>query len=252
MIILNKKRIIFLTLTFVFSICFYSFSNFENKADISLNNKTIDKNINKDITSTSSLPAANHVVILDAGHGFPDGGAVSNDNKIIESNLNLNIVLKLQELLEASSTTVILTRSDENGIYETDADSIRKKKVSDMKNRVKISKESNAEIFVSIHMNKLNQTQYSGFQTFYKSDDEKSKNLANHIQNNLNFFIDLNNKRTIKTIDKIYLSEHVEIPLVIVECGFLSNEKEANLLNSEEYQDKLAWCIYSGILDYFN
>ena len=76
MIILNKKRIVFLTLSFVFSICFYSFSNFENKTDINFTNK----NINKDITSTSSIPSANHVVILDAGHGFPDGGAVSNDN----------------------------------------------------------------------------------------------------------------------------------------------------------------------------
>lgn len=247
MIILNKKRILFLTLSFIFSICFYNISNLENNN--TNNNVRINKN---NISATSSIPAANHTIILDAGHGSPDGGAVSTDGKIIEADLNLNIVLKLQELLETSNTTVILTRSDENGIYEENADTIRKKKVSDMKNRVKISKDSNAEIFISIHMNKLNETQYKGWQTFYKADDEKSKNLANCIQNNLNYFIDSNNKRSIKSIDKIYLSKNVEIPLVIVECGFLSNSEEASLLNTDTYQDKLAWCIYSGILDYFN
>ena len=249
MIILNKKRILFLTLSFIFSICFYNISNLENNNNTNNNILSINKN---NISATSSIPAANHTIILDAGHGAPDGGAVSTDGKIIEADLNLNIVLKLQKLLEASNTTVILTRSDENGIYEETADNIRKKKVSDMKNRVKISKDSNAEIFISIHMNKLKEAQYKGWQTFYKSDDEKSKNLANSIQNNLNYFIDSNNKRSIKSIDKIYLSKNVELPLVIVECGFLSNTEEANLLNTEAYQDKLAWCIYSGILDYFN
>lgn len=249
MIILNKKRILFLTLSFIFSICFYNISNLENNNNTNNDNVSINKN---NISATSSIPVANHTIILDAGHGSPDGGAVSTDGKIIEADLNLNIVLKLQELLEASNTTVILTRSDENGIYEENADTIRKKKVSDMKNRVKISKDSNAEIFISIHMNKLNESKYKGWQTFYKSNDEKSKSLANCIQNNLNYFIDSNNKRSIKSIDKIYLSKNVEIPLVIVECGFLSNSEEANLLNTEAYQDKLAWCIYSGILDYFN
>ena len=199
---------------------------------------------------TSSVPVANHIIIIDAGHGYPDGGAVAADGTI-ESELNLKVAQKLQNLLEASNCTVILTRSDENGIYEASADSIREKKVSDMKNRAKIANNSNAEIFVSIHMNKLPQTQYSGWQSFYKNTDEQSKTLADCIQKNLNYFIDKNNHREIKSISNIYLTKNVEIPLAIVECGFLSNTQETTLLKIEDYQELLAWSIYTGILDHF-
>lgn len=200
---------------------------------------------------TSSLPISNHVIILDAGHGYPDGGATGDDGTL-ESNLNLEIVLKLQEYLESSGTTVLLTRSDENGIYDTDSSSIRNKKVSDMNNRVKIANESNAEIFISIHMNKLPQKQYSGWQTFYKNTDETSKNIANEIQNSLNSYMGKENNRQIKSISGIYLTKNVEIPLVLVECGFLSNEEEKNLLKNKIYQEKIAWSIYIGLMNYFN
>lgn len=233
MITLNKKRIIFINLGIIFSIFLYTLTS-----------------SNLTSTSTSSIPVSNHVVILDAGHGSPDGGASGADGSI-ESELNLNVVLKLQKLLETSNCTVILTRSDENGIYESTADTIRKQKVSDMKNRVEIANNSNAEIFVSIHMNKLPQTQYSGWQTFYKNSDETSKLLAENIQSSLNQFIKKENSRTIKSISKIYLTEHVEIPLALVECGFLSNPEENALLQTDTYQNKLAWGIYIGIMDYF-
>ena len=168
-----------------------------------------------------------------------------------ESDLNLNIVLKLQTLLESSNCNVILTRSDENGIYETTADSIRKQKISDMENRVKIANNSNAELFLSIHQNKLPQSQYSGFQTFFKNKDETSKQIAENIQTSLDNFIKKENSRTIKSISGIYLTKNVNIPLVIVECGFLSNEQENKLLQTDEYQNELAWSIYIGIMDYF-
>lgn len=200
---------------------------------------------------TSSLPISNHVIILDAGHGYPDGGATGDDGTL-ESDLNLEIVLKLQEYLESSGTTVLLTRSDENGIYDTDSSSIRNKKVSDMNNRVKIANESNAEVFVSIHMNKLPQKQYSGWQTFYKNTDEISKDIANEIQNSLNSYMGKENNRQIKSISGIYLTKNVEIPLVLVECGFLSNEEEKNLLKNKTYQEKIAWSIYIGLMNYFN
>ena len=100
-------------------------------------------------------------------------------------------------------------------------------------------------------MNKLNQSQYSGWQTFHKPNDELSKMLAQNIQTNLNSFIQTENKRQIKPISGIYLSKNVEIPFVIVECGFLSNHKESNLLNTDDYQNQLAWSIYSGIVDFF-
>lgn len=153
-------------------------------------------------------------------------------------------------MLESSNCTVILTRSDENGIYETDSNTIREKKISDMKNRVNIANNSNAEIFVSIHMNKLEQTQYSGWQTFYKNQDEKSRQIAERIQLSLNNFIKKPNSREIKSISGIYLTKNVEIPLVLVECGFLSNTEENNLLQTDSYQNELAWSIYIGLMDY--
>jgi N-acetylmuramoyl-L-alanine amidase len=237
MIILNKKRLIFLNLSIVLSIFFYSLqtNNLKNSYEIE---------------AVSSTPVSNHTIILDAGHGNPDGGAVGEDGSI-ESTLNLDIVLKLQNLLESSNCTVILTRSDENGIYETTADTIREQKVSDMKNRVKIANNSDAEMFISIHMNKLEQSSYSGWQTFYKNTDETSKKIAENIQTSLNYFIKKENTRTIKSISGIYLTKNVEIPLVLIECGFLSNAEENELLQTEAYQDELAWSIYIGIMDYF-
>ena len=121
-----------------------------------------------------------------------------------------------------------------------------------MNNRVKIANESNAEIFISIHMNKLPQKQYSGWQTFYKNTDETSKNIANEIQNSLNSYMGKENNRQIKSISGIYLTKNVEIPLVLVECGFLSNEEEKNLLKNKIYQEKIAWSIYIGLMNYFN
>ena len=108
---------------------------------------------------------------------------------VLESEINLKLVLKLQELLEQSGYTVILTRSDENGIYDIDKDTIREKKVSDMKNRVKIANIEEADIFVSIHLNKIEQSKYYGWQTFYQKNNEKSKLLAKKIQSNLNYSI---------------------------------------------------------------
>lgn len=236
MFLLSKKRILFITSIIICSIisCSIKQTNHQNFAEV------------------SATPLTNHTIILDAGHGNPDGGATNSTGDIIEAELNLDIVLKLQNLLESSNCNVILTRSDENGIYETSSKSIRQKKISDMKNRVDIANKSNAELFLSIHMNKLNQSQYSGWQSFYKDNDENSKILANHIQNNLNMFMDTINTRKVKSISGIYLTKHINIPLVIVECGFLSNENEAHLLSSASYQDKLAWCIYTGLMDYFN
>lgn len=168
-----------------------------------------------------------------------------------EAQTNLKIALKLQTLLEQSGSTVILTRSDENSIYDIDKNTLREKKISDIRNRVKIGNESSADIFVSIHLNKIPQSQYDGWQTFYKPNDEKSMKLAKSIQTNLNDAIQKENKRVAVKLDTVYIMKHVEIPISIVECGFLSNPDEEELLLSDEYQNKLAWGIYNGIIDYF-
>ncbi len=184
------------------------------------------------------------------GHGTPDEGA-SSDEGITEASINLKIALKVQNLLEEAGSTVILTRSDESGIYEEKSNTLREMKVSDIKNRVKMGNESSADIFVSIHLNKITQQKYWGWQTFFKKGNEESKKLAEALQNGLNQTIQKENKRESLKIENIYIVDHVKIPITIVECGFLSNEEEEKLLQTEEYQNKLAWGIYVGIMDYF-
>ena len=168
-----------------------------------------------------------------------------------EAETNLKISLKLQNLLEQSGATVILTRSDENAIYDIDSKTLKQKKISDIHNRVKIGNESSADIFVSIHLNKIPQEQYWGWQCFYKNGDENSTKLAKSLQDNLNEAIQKENKRVAMKLENVYIIKHVEIPISIVECGFLSNPEEEKQLLEDSYQDRLAWGIYNGIIDYF-
>ena len=235
MIVINKKRLIFIEVSIIFSIFF----------------STILNKSNNDTINTSSIPVSSHTVTIDAGHGIPDEGA-QNENGLTEAGINLKIALKVQKLLEVSNCTVILTRSDENGIYDIDSKTLREMKVSDIRNRVKIGNSSDSDIFVSIHLNKIPQNQYYGWQTFYKRNSEEGKNLSNYIQENLNQSIQIENKRVPQIISGKYIIENLEIPTVIVECGFLSNPTEANLLTQNDYQDKIAWGIYCGIMDYFD
>ena len=132
-----------------------------------------------------------------------------------------------------------------------DSNTLREKKVSDVKNRVKIGNESSADAFISIHLNKIPQSQYYGWQTFFKQNNEKSEQLAKSIQAELNNSIQKTNKREALKITGKYIIEHVEVPITIIECGFLSNPEEEKLLQEDEYQNKLAWGIYNGIMDYF-
>ena len=168
-----------------------------------------------------------------------------------EAQTNLKIALKLQNLLEQSGATVILTRSDENAIYYLDSKTLKEKKISDIHNRVRIGNESSADIFVSIHLNKIPQEQYWGWQCFYKEGNEQSNKLAKNLQNSLNEAIQKENKRVAMKLDTVYIMKHVEIPISIVECGFLSNKEEEQQLLEDSYQDRLAWGIYNGIMDYF-
>ena len=175
-----------------------------------------------------------------------------NSSGLSEAEINLKVALKLQALLEEANATVILTRSDENAIYELDSKTLSQKKVSDIKNRVKIGNGSEADIFVSIHLNKFPESKYNGWQTFYNPKNENGKLLAELIQSSLGNSINRKNDRVAKSIQNVYIAENVEIPLAIVECGFLSNPEEAASLQTDEYQDKLAWGIFIGITDYFN
>jgi len=234
MFFLSKKRIVLLASLLIAVVAIGIFQ-------MSLKEESIE---------TVALPVSNKVIVLDAGHGNPDGGAVSK-NGISEADINLKIVLKLQNLLEQSGATVILTRSDENGIYDVDKTKLKNQKISDIKNRVKIGNSSSANIFVSIHLNKIPQSQYSGWQTFFKNGSEQGEKLATSIQENLNKTIEKENNRVPMKLDNVYIVKNVEIPLTIVECGFLSNEEEERKLQEDDYQNKLAWGIYNGIINYF-
>lgn len=232
-----KKRLLLVCLFICFSILGYGIINMIRKQ-----NETV---------TTNALPVANKTIVIDAGHGKPDDGAVGLFGTT-EQAINLSITLKLQKLLEQSGAKIILTRSDENGIYSTDSENIKNKKVSDIKNRVEIGNNSDADIFISIHLNKYPESsKYKGWQTFYQKDNIESENLALLIQENLNKNIEYDNHRTILPIYNVYIMDHVKIPSVTVECGFLSNEEEARLLQEDNYQNKIAWGIFIAIQDYF-
>lgn len=204
----------------------------------------------KETIPTVTLPISGKTIVVDAGHGIPDEGAESSQGTT-EAETNLKIALKLQNLLESSGCIVILTRSDENAIYDIDSKTLKQKKISDIHNRVKIGNESEADIFVSIHLNKIPEQQYYGWQCFYKEGNEQGQKLATSIQKTLNDAIQKENNRVAHTIDNVYIIKHVEIPTTIVECGFLSNIEEEKQLLDDEYQNRLAWGIYNGIINYF-
>lgn len=235
MIVIQKKRIIYLSVI-IFSVLLIC---------------TITTNRTENTVQTVALPVTNKVIVIDArawGTRWTELKVVTGTT---EAETNLKIAIKLQNLLEQSGATVILTRSDENAIYDLESKTLKQKKISDIHNRVKIGNESSADIFVSIHLNKIPQEQYWGWQCFYKEGNEKSINLAKSIQQNLNESIQKENKRVAMKLDTVYIMKHVEIPISIVECGFLSNEEEEKLLLQDEYQNRLAWGIYNGIIDYF-
>lgn len=199
------------------------------------------------------MPITNKTIIVDAGHGGIDPGAMTDDESIKEKDVNLKITMKLKELLEASGAMVILTRNDDTSLYkEEEGKTIRQKYNENLKNRKKIIKESSADMFVSIHLNKFEQSKYYGAQTFYPYGKDEDKQLATYIQAELKRVVDNTNNREIKPRNDLYLLKENEIPSTLIECGFLSNDKEAKLLNDEKYQNEIAWAIYVGIQRYFS
>ena len=188
-------------------------------------------------------------VVLDAGHGEPDSGAVGNSGTL-EKDINLSIVKKLGEVLESSGISVIYTREGDSGIYDEEADTIRKMKVSDMKKRREIIKNSGADLFVTIHMNAFSDENVNGINVFYDSAHEEIKPFAEAVLNQL-CNITRAKPQNVKAADeKLYLMKNSQIPAMLVECGFISNPEEEKLLNQEEYQAKIAWAIAKEIIVY--
>lgn len=188
------------------------------------------------------------VVVLDSGHGGADPGKIGVDGSQ-EKEINLQIAWKVKEYLENSGVEVIMTREDDRGLYEEGASN---KKREDMQNRCKLINEAEPDLAVSIHQNSYHQEQVSGAQVFYYKESEQGKRLAEILQRRFDFVLGEKNTRLAKPNGSYYLLLHVKSPIVIVESGFLSNWAEAAALNSEEYQNRLAWTIHMGIMEYLN
>lgn len=167
----------------------------------------------------------------------------------LEKDINLKIAQRVKQYLEASDITVVLTREDDAGLY---SEKDNRKKMADMNKRCQIINETNPALTVSIHQNSYHQEEISGGQVFYYKKSEKGKKLAETLQKRFDFVLGEKNTRLAKPNDNYFLLLHVKTPIVIVECGFLSNWKESSLLNSEEYQDRVAWTIHMGIMEYLN
>lgn len=188
------------------------------------------------------------VIVLDAGHGGNDPGKVGVDGSL-EKDINLAITLKLKSYLEQSDVEVVLTREMDKGLYK---EKDKSKKMADMKERCRRIEEAKPDVVVSIHQNSYHQEPISGGQVFYYKNSIKGKKLAEGIQKRFDYVLGEKNTRAAKSNDNYYLLLHVKSPIVIVECGFLSNWGESASLNSEEYQDRLAWTIHMGIMEYLN
>ena len=224
---------------YVLCIAIIIVSLFINISDVSYSKETL------------ATHSTGKVIVIDAGHGSPDGGAVGISG-ILEKDINLSVAKKLQCLFEKTGTYVILTRSDDNNIASNNNGKIRDIKRKDLKARKDYRDNSGADLFISIHMNKFPEEKYKGAQVFYSKLPAESKILGETIQSSLKENLDINNERIAKCSDNsIYILKDSKIPSVIVECGFLSNHEEEKLLKDNNYQDKIAWAIFLGVLKYF-
>ena len=190
-------------------------------------------------------------VILDSGHGSPDGGAVGVSGTE-EKDINLAIAEKLRKILESRGFTVIMTREADSGLQSADAQTIREMKISDMHKRREVMEESDADLFLSIHMNSFSDPSVSGLHIFYDKSHPDAEDIAKRIQQKIGEVTGAKT-HTVKTADdSLFLMKNAPIPAILAECGFLSNPDEEARLKTEEYQAKIAWAIAEALFDYTN
>ncbi len=206
---------------------------------------------NLSIAVTTDDVSYTPTLIIDAGHGGEDGGAIS-DNGILEKDINLLISNQTADLLNFLGFDVLKIRDDDTSL-STDEDTIRSRKVADMKKRLEIFNSSNNNIIISIHQNKFAESKYHGTQIFYSPNNINSKTLAESIKTTVKALLQPENERECKESDSgIYLLKNTDKPAVIVECGFLSNEEECNKLTTNTYQKQMSYSIVMGFLDFYN
>ncbi len=209
----------------------------------------------KNKSKTEPVISANApvTIVIDAGHGGEDAGAIASDGTY-EKDLNLEISKTLCSLFELNGTPVKMTRTEDTLLYDYygDLDNYKgQKKIYDLKNRLRIAEELDNSIYVGIHMNKFPQEKYSGMQVYYSKNNEKSKIIASSIKDANKLYLQKDNKRQIKGADSsIYVLHNIKSPAVLIECGFISNENELALLRSKDYQCKLTITLFSSISNF--
>jgi len=187
------------------------------------------------------------VVVIDAGHGGMDGGCTS-VNGASEKDINLSILKKVRDMCEAFGYKVVVTRDTDTSIHDEGVTGVGNQKRSDMDNRLKIINKYDNAIAISIHQNQFTQSQYNGAQMFYSVTNPLNEKFARSMQSQFVSMLQPENSREIKPVGKeLYLQYFAKCPSVLVECGFLSNPQEAALLETEEYQSKVAFTIFSGL-----
>lgn len=200
------------------------------------------------MVTNQAIAEEEKIVVIDAGHGGDDPGKVG-VNGVLEKDLNLIIAKRVQALLEANDVRVIMTREDGNALcVEGDSN----KKARDMKNRLAIMEKVKPSLVISIHQNSYQQESVHGAQLFYYSTSEEGKKIAELFQAQLVRHLDKSNHRQAKGNDSYYLLKKTPFPIVIIECGFLSNWQEAEALLTQEYQERVAWAIHMGVMEYLN
>jgi N-acetylmuramoyl-L-alanine amidase len=195
---------------------------------------------------TWSLPLSGKVIVLDPGHGGPDGGAVGKD-ETVEKDIVLQVAKDLRNYLQQSGALVYLTREEDKDLADGETKGLARRKVEDIRRRVAFIKDKEADFFLSIHLNALPSTRWHGAQTFYYPGLEKSEDLAKFIQAEIKRNLENTNRQAL-ALNGMYLLKNAEVPGALIEMGFLSNEHERELLKTESYQQKMAGSIYEGVL----
>ncbi|MEB3752687.1 N-acetylmuramoyl-L-alanine amidase CwlD [Geobacillus sp. FSL W8-0032] len=204
-----------------------------------------------DLTSTKpwNLPLSGRIIVLDPGHGGPDGGAVGGE--VLEKEIALSVAKKLRDYLQQQGALVLMTRETDRDLASPSTRGYSRRKTEDLRERTALINQAEADLFISIHLNAIPSPRWRGAQTFYYGSLIENKRLAKFIQAELRRNLE-NTDRSAKMIDTVYLLKHAKIPGALVEVGFLSNPDERELLASDHYQTKLAASIYKGVLRYFS
>ena len=205
--------------------------------------------IDKNAISSAASAETGRVIIIDAGHGGEDSGAVG-INGTLEKDLNLSIAVLIGNELTQRGYTVIYTRTEDKMLYLPEENIKGMRKISDLKNRCKVTMQYEDCILISIHMNSFGSSKYSGLQVYYADGNDESRILATKIQNAVREELQPENKRQVKNGKSLYLLENSNGTPVIIECGFLSNESECEKLSQKEYQKELSFSISCGIIEY--